>query len=329
MEVVSYLNNHKQSLCGGTSKRRTQTSHIPFTLQMDSIRKRFLQAEQDFILAARSNDRALSDFAERWQKLQCDWESCRHEADPNTQRLAHGVAAGIEGLAGDFYAFESRTMSLKDDLLDSLEGAFSSLTLEDSVAPQTDSESDEPTTTPSPDHGIISPSQWLLRNLHNPYPLPRMWFSTHLVAGSKHMKDWFAKARQRVGWTRLLRDRFAGCRTLAIDAAFRAFVRDDPNNPLDNDLKTAFLAIESHAKLVYGDKDTAPHSSPKRSRSISPTPSLTFSSGSDDSDDERCSISSPQRTFRRPSKRVSLDPPNPPSPKRSRSVSRYVITLHF
>lgn len=294
--------------------------HLLSTIPMDTICQRFLQAEQDFVLAAQSDDQLL-DFAEHWQTLQSDWEPLRPGADPTTRRLVDAVATRVEELSGDIYLVKSRTQSLKDDLLSSLEDVFASLTLEDSVAVHAGpiTEVAMATQSPPPDHQAVSPSQWLLRNLHNPYPLPHVRFSKR-TADSKHTKEWFAKARQRIGWARLLRDRFGGCRSLAIDAAFRAFVRDDPTNPLDTDLRTAFLAIKSHAELVYGDEDTSSLSPSKRLRSISPTPSLTFSSGSEDSDDEQFPVPSPVNTLKLPSKRMSPDSPEPSSPKRRRSV---------
>jgi len=286
---------------------KVRDSFVPRTptFSMDTIRQRFLQAEDDFLSAARSGDK-LTEFADRWETLQSDWESCFHEADSATRQLVDGVAAKVERLAGDFFTFETRTVSLKDDLLSSLEDVFASLTLEENS----------------------DPSKWLLRNLHNPYPLPHVRFSTSRTAGSKSIKDWFAKARRRIGWTRLLRDRFSGCRSLAIDAAFRAFVRDNPADPLDTDLKTAFLAIKSHAELVYGKEDTPPPSSSKRSRSVSPTPSLTFSSGSEDSDDEQYLIPSPEYVLKRPPKRAFPDSPEPSPPKRRRSVDCYMTCVH-
>lgn len=304
-------------------------SPILSTVPMDTITQRFLQAEQDFVLAAQSDDQLLADFAEHWQTLLSEWESLRLEADRDTRQLVGAVAARIEELSGDIYLVKSRTLSLEDDLLSSLEDVFASLTLEDCVVVHTDPPPEAASITQSQpsDHHTISPSQWLLCNLHNPYPLPHIKFSIR-AAGSKHVKDWFAKARQRIGWTRLLRDRFAGCRSLAIDAAFRAFVRDDPTNPLDMDLKTAFLAIKSHAELVYGDEDTQSLSPSKRLRSISPTPSLTFSSGSEDSDDEQFPVPSPMNTLKRPSKRMSPDSPEPSSPKRRRSVYCYATSIH-
>jgi len=280
------------------------------------------------VLAAQSDDQLLADFAERWQTLQSDWEPLRLEADPNTRQLVDAVAIRVEELSGDIYLVKSRSLSLKDDLLSDLEDVFASLSLEDAV-PHTNP---VPGTTniiqsPSPGHHTIPPSYWLLRNLHNPYPLPHIRFSKQGVS-SKHVRDWFAKARQRIGWTRLLRDRFSGCRSLAVDAAFRAFVRDDPANPLDADLKTAFLAIKSHAELVYGDEDISSPRPSKRLRSISPTPSLTFSSGSEDSDDERCPIPSPENILRRPQKRVFAGSQESSPPKRRRFVGHYTRSIH-
>lgn len=288
---------------------------------MDSIRQRFIQAELDFLLVAQSEDQ-LAELAERWQALQVDWDCCREDADLNTRQLVDEVASKIEELAGDFYFFQTRSVTLEGDLLDSLEEVFSTLTLEDSTNTGTTATSEEAVKTAepiSPSHDIVPPSQWLLRNLHNPYPLPHIQFSGGRTAGSKHLKDWFAKARQRIGWTRLLSDRFAGCRSLAVDAAFRAFIRDDPTNPLDGDLKTAFLAIKSHAELVYSDKEAASPSPSKRLRSVSPTPSLTFSSGSEDSDDEQCPTPSPGNTRKLPQKRASS---GSPLRKRRRFVDR-------
>lgn len=331
-QCVAAQTTTNSNCCSGLKATHLSSSSHPsptLTISMDTIRQRFLQAEQEFALAARSDGQLLADFAERWQTLQSDWEPLRVEADCNTRQLVDSVATRIEELSRDIYLVESRAMSLEDDLLSSLQDVFASLTLEDCVAVHANPVPETTIAAQSPpsDHHAISPSQWLLRNLHNPYPLPHIQFSKR-TPGSKYVKDWFAKARQRIGWTRLLRDRFAGCRSLAIDAAFRAFVRDDPTNPLDTDLKTAFLAIKSHAELVYGNEAAPSSSPPKRLRSVSPTPSLTFSSGSEDSDDEKCPAPSSQTSLKRPSNRVSQDTAEYFSPKRRRSVDCYLTGRH-
>lgn len=137
----------------------------------------------------------------------------------------------------------------------------------------------------------VSPSRWLLDNLHNPYPptAVKRAMEESPEIGRRTVNEWFARARQRIGWTRLLRDRFGGCRSAAADAAFRAFVRDDPLSPLDAELCAAFMAVKAHANLVYtpSSPDTVGVASRRLppSRSPSATPSLTHSTDSEDSDD--------------------------------------------
>jgi len=332
---ASAPNNCKQSLLWRGLKEVCCSPREPFPrtsaliIPMNSIRQRFLQAEDDFLSTLRLDNKHLVHFAERWQTLWSDWESCLPEADHDTRELVDEVVAKIEELAGDLYLLESRTVDLKDDLLNSLEDVFASLTLEDNVVAQPDPPLAAATAIISSpmQRDTISPPQWLLHNLHNPYPLPHIQFSTGRFASSKHTKGWFSKARQRIGWTRLLRDRFAGCRSLAIAAAFRAFIRDDPDNPLDDDLKTAFLAIKSHAELVYRGEVVVCKPPPKRLRSISPTPSLTFSSASEDTD-EPWPTSPFESSFKRSCKRASLELSDSPSPKRRRFVFYYSPILH-
>ncbi|KAF9648504.1 hypothetical protein BDM02DRAFT_3115268 [Thelephora ganbajun] len=180
---------------------------------------------------------------------------------------------------------------------------------------------------------VVSPTQWLLDNLHNPYPSGAakraMEESPELC--SRTVNEWFARARQRIGWTRLLRDRFSGCRSAATDAAFRAFVRDDPRSPLDAELYAAFMAVKAHANLVYaplspGILDITPHPS-LPSRSPSATPSLTHSSDSEDSDDD---ASQPSRKRKRSFSELSSDPhPISSMPRKRRSTPSPERTSHI
>ena len=159
----------------------------------------------------------------------------------------------------------------------------------------------------------VSPTQWLLDNLHNPYPptAVKRAMEESPELDRRTVNEWFARARQRIGWTRLLRDRFGGCRSATTDAAFRAFVRDDPCSSLDAELYAAFMAVKAHATLVYtpsspGTLSIASHQSPP-SRCPSATPSLTHSTDSEDSDDNSC------------------QPPR----KRKRSCSEFPSTPHI
>ena len=204
---------------------------------------------------------------------------------------------------------EAATASLTSTIMSEFEDIFASLDLGSRDSPIQSSPV------------VISPTQWLLENLHNPYPpnAVKRAMEGSPELGSRTVNEWFARARQRIGWTRLLRDRFNGCRSAATDAAFRAFVRDDPHSPLDAELYAAFIAVKAHANLVYtppspSTLDMALHSSPL-SRSPSATPSLTHSTGSEDSDDDVSQLS-------RKRKRSCPELPSDPHPASSRPRKR-------
>jgi len=205
---------------------------------------------------------------------------------------------------------ETATASLTSTIMSEFEDIFASLDLE---SPESLTQS--PCTT--------SPAQWLLDNLHNPYPpgAVRCAIEGSPELGTRTVNEWFAKARQRIGWTRLLRDRFKGSRSAATDAAFRAFVRDDPRSPLDTELCAAFMAVKAHANLVYTPSPPravgrALYSSPP-SRSSSATPSLTHSTESEDSDDD---ASQPSRKRKRSCSELSSDPHPTPFRLRKRRL---------
>lgn len=206
---------------------------------------------------------------------------------------------------------EAATASLTSTIMSEFEDIFASLDLESH---------DSPTQPPV---AVVSPTQWLLDNLHNPYPSTaiKRAMEDSPELGNRTINEWFARARQRIGWTRLLRDRFSGCRSAATDTAFRAFVRDDPHSPLDAELYAAFMAVKAHANLVYstsspGTLDITPHQSPL-SRSQSATPSLTHSTDSEDSDDD---ASKPSRKRKRSCSELPPDPHPVLSPRRKRRL---------
>lgn len=167
---------------------------------------------------------------------------------------------------------------------------------------------------------ITSPTQWLLDNLHNPYPtgaVGRAMEKSSELSG-RPVNEWFARARQRIGWTRLLRDRFSGCRSAAADAAFRAFVRDNPRSPLDLELYSAFMTVKAYANLFYAPPPlvTQYTTSSLPSRSPSATPSLINPTDSKHSDDD---TSQPLRKRKRSHSGLPLEPYSiSPSPRKCR-----------
>lgn len=234
--------------------------------------------------------------------------ACGQEDQADFPKL---VFSRLEAISQCLANVDAATVSLTSTIMSEFEDIFASLDLESH---------DSPTQPPVV---AVSPTQWLLDNLHNPYPstASKRAMEDSPELGSRTVNEWFARARQRIGWTRLLRDRFSGCRSAATDAAFRAFVRGDPRSPLDAELYAAFVAVKAHANLVYsasspGTLDITPHQSPP-SRSQSATPSLTHSTDSEDSDDDAFQ---PSRKRKRSCPELPSDPHPVSSPSRKRRL---------
>ena len=221
------------------------------------------------------------------------------------------VIASRFSIVSELFAnVEAAIVSVTASTLSDLDDIFASLSLE----------SCHPSTQSPPI--AASPSQWLLNNLHNPYPpsAVRRAMKESSELGGRAVNEWFARARQRIGWTRLLRDRFNGSRSAATDAAFRAFVRDDPRSPLDVQLYSAFMAVKAHACLVYAPTDPVildvpPHPSPP-SRCPSATPSLVNPTDSESSDHDASHLS--RKRKRSYSELPPEAHPTSPSPRKRR-----------
>lgn len=94
---------------------------------------------------------------------------------------------------------------------------------------------------------------WLLDNVANPYPS-----STHKASLSQRynctlsaINSWFINARRRMGWTALCRDHFNNCRADALDAAHRAFIKEDLRRPLPPDIMHALVSVKAVVEELY------------------------------------------------------------------------------
>jgi Homeobox KN domain len=257
----------------------------------------YLSAQDHFLSAVinNSNSKSLSTFDQQWLTLLKDCEESLPELPDETKELmAFVVSSNISLLADSLIASEELENTV------SLSREFNSV-----AANYLFPESIEVTLP-------IYPSAWFLQNLHNPYPPPALK-SLMEQATSRKLGEWFSRMRQRIGWTRVMHKWFGGSRPATIDAAFRAYVRDDPNSPLDPQLLAEFMAIKAEAKFILG------------SRSVSRAPSLSHTSKTDDSDDD---ISVPRVGQKRSNSQSSVDLSIPNDDERSKR-HRYVIYSHI
>lgn len=100
--------------------------------------------------------------------------------------------------------------------------------------------------------------QWLLDNLHNPYPSPEVKARIATASSCRvfSINSWFINARRRIGWTTLCRERFSNCKADMIDAAYRALVEEDPQRALPPGLRHSFFTMKVAAEGLYSSTFT-------------------------------------------------------------------------
>lgn len=224
---------------------------------------RISQIENDLLnpIVDRSS---LTAFNDQWLALVKDLERAFESQvlSPSTILIAHELAHRVPIFVQTFIDLET----LSEKLISSLDFEASSI-LGLSFSTNNTSASlavaDTDTSTlhnageqPSIPAYIEPAYDWLLKNLHNPYPSPRKREEFALSAGStrKDINSWFVDVRKRMGWNALRKRHFANKRVEIVDAATRFFIEDDPKRPLDPNIELDFAAIETRAKDLYSEK---------------------------------------------------------------------------
>lgn len=104
-----------------------------------------------------------------------------------------------------------------------------------------------------PPASFIKPCQeWLLANLHNPYPSRPLKekISCETSSSSRDIDHWFMDARKRIGWNAFRRERFSNQRSAIVNAATQ-FFKDDPKRCLDPSIRSQFATIQANAEGLY------------------------------------------------------------------------------
>nr|AHE78417.1 A2HD1 [Volvariella volvacea]AOC97532.1 HD1 protein [Volvariella volvacea] len=97
---------------------------------------------------------------------------------------------------------------------------------------------------------------WLLRNLHNPYPSSSQKDTIANASGTprQNIDSWFVDARRRIGWNTLRKSRFHNKRKEIVEAATRAFISNADYSLVDPKLLAAFEKIRSKAMELYSGR---------------------------------------------------------------------------
>jgi hypothetical protein len=257
----------------GDEKEHSFNSH-PIAMDDDLI-QRLLLAETDFLDALQTGPETLVSYQQTLSALLGVLSSARKTGSVGNETLylAHSVASRIENLASCFLDIkrgeESYTTSLQRDC-DAMLHQMAALDLNaNSKSLQPDNRNDTHcarsySSTPIPNAESSSPPfltsahQWLVDNLHNPYPTSEV--KARIAAASScqvsSLSSWFINARRRIGWTTLCREHFSNCRANMIDAAYRALVEDDPHRMLSPKLRHSFVEMKVAAESLYSSTFT-------------------------------------------------------------------------
>nr|AGS09214.1 a1 homeodomain mating type protein [Heterobasidion occidentale] len=207
------------------------------------LRRRLLRAEQHLLDAVVEGPQALKSFYDSWTSLGHDIEyAARHRTlRPDIYSMVEVVSARIQMLATEFLDSHLQMHSLTDDFMSELGGTLSRFGLsEDPSLPmisdyrhhskKTQSLTD--LTTPRPP-SYTSAYDWLLDNLHNPYPSHDVKSQLAQAHGlfPRAIGAWFKQVRQEIGWSTLSGEIFSGSRSKTTRAACLAYTARDTDLP--------------------------------------------------------------------------------------------------
>lgn len=269
------------------------------TINMSDIPTRLLRAE-DELLSAISND-SFEEFQREWSKLHDDVAAASRmdQLPASVQMLAHTVANRLYIIVTGFFSLDVEYRVRAGPLALDARALGKEHSHEGPVTPGS--------TLPS---HISLAYEWLLNNLHCPYPSTstRQSLADRCGLERKVIDAWFVDARKRIGWNTLRKLRFGGKKDSIIRAATQFFLenRGDDATALD------FGCMELTAKDLYAEK-------------LRPSPLATriavdidtFTSGETDRGVSVPGISTfPQLAAPSPQRSSTSSSPSPPSKRR-------------
>ena len=239
------------------------------------LSQRLQFAENDFLTALGDDTNVLSSYHHTWSALPDLLSTATETGSASDDRfiLVNFVASRISKIASCFLDIKRgencSTAQLQRDC-DAMFHHMASLNLRaqpksllqdntsGSHCPHTYSSTPTPSAESSYPPFLTSAYQWLLDNLHNPYPTAEIKarIATASSCQVSSVSSWFINARRRIGWTTLCRERFSNCRADMIDAAYRALVEEDPQRTLSPELRHSFVAMKVAAEGLYSSTFT-------------------------------------------------------------------------
>lgn len=223
----------------------------------DTICEQLSTAETGLLFALRSeNDLTTyhTNFAKLLETISESTSTGR--LDKSTATLAQNVAMRVETIANGFAEIESEFRGLRDRLHDGWRNLLAKLPDSSPHQSQTFHSQEALTGDDTPlrlTYYLPPAYEWLLANLHNPYPTAEVKdrIASRAACSVASLNSWFTSVRRRIGWTFICREHFRNRRADAVGAAFCVLVKEDPSRVVPSEVAEAFLTMKKTAQRLY------------------------------------------------------------------------------
>ncbi|KAJ7070858.1 hypothetical protein C8F01DRAFT_1108106 [Mycena amicta] len=233
----------------------TSLSHF-FVLPPMSLHQRLLDLEEEFVDASSTGDPDnFRPLLQKWTQLQSELKNASNSSDAVPEAVVQAIAEEISIFTGSLLALHEQA----DSQLDKLLGIDLDRPQAMSAKPKTNKVKPKPALFLRKDSSLpsyIEPAyKWLLRHLYDPYPsrAVKEEIANQSGCSAERVSEWFNDVRNRIGWTRLLREEFRRKRAAMCDVAARYF-HPGSTNLLPPALQGRFAEIEVNAREIYANK---------------------------------------------------------------------------
>ena len=246
----------------------------------DSLHSKLLQMEEHLLTSIARGPESVQEFERSWSAVQAMVESSFKGGliDEETLVLAQQVVSRVEVIAQVFLDHHEESDNLAKSLQQDLEGILADLTLDDVFfgqlhchfdmtllnqilddKPQNSRRSMSVTTLPTRPPYLEIAYQWLLANMHNPYPSKATKTSIAVESGGsiKDVESWFRGVRKRIGWSALKAKHFSNKRSQIVEAATLFFKPSLPTTSQPQVHNLSFMTMMNCVKELYPELSKA------------------------------------------------------------------------
>ncbi|KAH8119836.1 hypothetical protein DFH11DRAFT_11156 [Phellopilus nigrolimitatus] len=232
------------------------------------------QLEPLLLSCAQGGDVSL--FETRFSTLEGLIARNAHKLSQTAMTIVHATSSRIIILASAFLDFEATSQMYGDSLKEEMDGvinSFNLLDISDSSVPNHEPypPSSIPfSTPPSSLQGLACNSgsqtphaqtsilhEWMLENLHDPYPSYSDKDELARRSGSslKTINQWFCNARRRIGWSTISKRHFGGDNSMMLDCAYRIFVEHVGHLIYSDKIVQDLEGMRKTAERLFGGSD--------------------------------------------------------------------------